>query len=81
MARPGGMGGARATFARRNQLSLTATALAVLYVFIAISTHFVLFGIAPALMCVRAFQRKEKLAPLALVAAIVAIGTAVVFFP
>jgi cytochrome c biogenesis protein CcdA len=61
-------------------LSLTAAGLATLYFFLAISTHFVLLGIAPALMCVRAFQRKEQLAPLALVAAIVAIGTAIVFF-
>jgi hypothetical protein len=70
------MGG---SFWRRNQASLTATGVAAVYVGIAIGAHFVLLGILPVLMCVRAFQRKETLAPLALVAAIVAVGTAVLF--
>jgi hypothetical protein len=70
------MGG---SFWSRNQASLTATGAAAVYVAIAIGAHFVLLGILPVLMCVRAFQRKETLAPLALVAAIVAVGTAVLF--
>jgi hypothetical protein len=71
------MGG---SFAQRNQASLTATAVAAVYIVIAVVTHFVLLGILPAVMCMRAFQRRETLAPLALVAAIVTIGVAVAFF-
>jgi hypothetical protein len=62
------MGG---SFAQRNQASLTATAVAAVYIVIAVVTHFVLLGILPAVMCMRAFQ---------LVAAIVTIGVAVAFF-
>jgi hypothetical protein len=84
MGRPGymrgGVGGtAGSTFARRNQASLTATAATVVYVVLALSTHIVALGILPAIMCMRAFQRKEPLAPLALLAAVVAIGMAVAF--
>lgn len=72
-----GVGG---SFAQRNQASLTATAVAAVYIAIAIAWHFVLLGILPAMMCMRAFRRREPLAPVALVAAIVTIAVAVAFF-
>jgi Protein of unknown function (DUF2510) len=63
----------QATFARRNQRSLTATGVAVLYIVIAISTRFVFFGIFPLLLSYRAWQAREVLAPLAVAVTAVAI--------
>jgi hypothetical protein len=77
MASASMMGG---SFWRRNQASLTATGVAAVYVVLAVSAHFVFLGIVPVVMCMRAFQRRETLAPLALVAAIAAVGMAVLFF-
>jgi len=59
---------------------LTAIGVAAIYVVLAISTRVVFLGIFPALMCLRAFQRKEALAPVALVASVVVIAIAVAFF-
>jgi hypothetical protein len=78
-----GMGGPQsgsASFGQRNQASLTAIVVSIIYVVLAVTAHFVLLGIFPALMCVRAFQRKELLAPLAAVAAGVAIVAAVLAY-
>jgi hypothetical protein len=61
------------SFARRNQGSLTAIGVAALYVMVAVTVHFVFIGIVPAMAAVRAFRRKESLAPVAAVAAAVAI--------
>jgi len=64
---------ANLTFAKRNSLSLTAIGVVVLYVLLAVTTHFVLIGILPVLMSVRAIKAKETLAPAAVGAAIVAV--------
>lgn len=73
-----GMGGPRAnTFGRRNQASLTAIAVSAVYLVLAATANVVFLGIFPALMCYRAFQRKEALAPLAAVALAAVIATAV----
>ena len=61
------------SFAKRNTLSLTAIGVVVLYVLLAMTTHFVLIGILPVLMSVRAIKAKETLAPAAVAAAVVAV--------
>ncbi len=63
-----------------NSFSWTAIAFAVAYLVLALTTNFVLLGIVPVLSSVRAFQRGEKLAPVAAVAAAVTVGTAIYFF-
>jgi hypothetical protein len=65
--------GANLSFAKRNSLSLTAIGVVVLYVLLAMTTHFVLIGILPVLMSVRAIKAKETLAPAAVAAAIIAV--------
>lgn len=76
----GGMGmpGPGASFGRRNQASLTAIVVSALYVLIALTANFVFFGIFPAVLCFRAFQRKETLAPLAAIAVAGAVAVAIV---
>ncbi len=64
---------ANLSFAHRNSISLTAIGVVVLYVLLAMTTHFVLIGILPILMSVRAIKAKETLAPAAVGAAIVAV--------
>lgn len=44
-----------------------------LYILLAMTTHFVLIGILPVLMSVRAIKAKETLAPAAVAAAVVAV--------
>jgi Protein of unknown function (DUF2510) len=66
------------TFAQRNSLSLIAIGVVALYVLLAVSTHVVLLGIFPVLMSVRAIKRREALAPAAVVAALVAVGIAII---
>ncbi len=56
-----------------NQASFTAIGVAVLYVLLAVTTHFVLIGIVPLLASIRAVRLREPLAPLAVVAAVVAL--------
>jgi uncharacterized protein DUF2510 len=68
-----GMQMGQATFARRNQRSLTAAGVAALYIIIAITTRIVLFGIFPLILSVRAWQARETLAPLAIAVTVVAI--------
>jgi uncharacterized membrane protein HdeD (DUF308 family) len=63
----------QATFARRNQRSLTAAGVAALYIIVAITTHIVFFGIFPLILSVRAWQARETLAPLAIAVTAVAI--------
>ncbi|MGO8876481.1 MAG: DUF2510 domain-containing protein [Acidimicrobiales bacterium] len=72
-----GMGPRANTFGRRNQASLTAIVVSALYLLIAATANVVFLGIFPALMCYRAFQRKETLAPLAALAVAAVIATAV----
>jgi uncharacterized protein DUF2510 len=64
---------AQVSFARRNQQSLTAIGIVVLYVLLAMTTHFVLIGILPVLMSIRAIRAKETLAPAAVAAAVIAV--------
>jgi hypothetical protein len=73
----GGLGGAgQGTFARRNQASLIAIGFATVYVLLELTAHIFILGILPVLMTVRAFQRKEQLAPFAVVAAVIAVAVA-----
>ena len=62
-----------------NSFSWTAIGFAAAYLVLALTTNFVLLGIVPVLSSFRAFQRGEKLAPLAAVAAAVTVCTAVYF--
>jgi hypothetical protein len=56
-----------------NGFSIWAIGLSATYLVLAITTHFVLLGIAPALFAYRATMRREKLFPAAIAAAAVAI--------
>jgi hypothetical protein len=64
---------ANVSFAQRNRHSLTAIGVVALYVLLAVTTHFVLIGIVPIVLSVRAFKAKETLAPAAVGAAIIAV--------
>jgi hypothetical protein len=61
------------TIVERNRTTLTALAVVVGYLVLAKTTGVVLLGIFPVMLSIRAFQRKEQLAPLALLAAAVAV--------
>jgi hypothetical protein len=60
-----------------NPASMTAIGFAVAYVVLAVTTGIVLLGIVPAMWTFRAFSRGEKLAPVALLAAGVAIALSI----
>ena len=62
-----------------NRFSFTAVVTAAIYLAIAVTIHFVLIGILPVMSAVRAYQRREKLAPLAAVAAALAVASFVLF--
>jgi hypothetical protein len=62
---------------KKNRLTFTAVAVVAVFVLIAATTRFVLLGIFPVLLSFRAFRRDEQLAPLAVVAALVAVVIAV----
>jgi hypothetical protein len=64
------------TVLQRNRLTFTAIAVVAVYVVIAATTRVVLLGIFPLMMSFRAFQRRESLAPVALICAIVAVVVA-----
>jgi hypothetical protein len=64
------------SFAQRNSLSLSALGVVAVYIALAVVTHFVLIGVVPVLLAVRAVQRRETLAPLAIVAAAAAVVVA-----
>lgn len=49
----------------RNQYSFITMIVSIIYIAIAFEAHFVLIGVVPILMTIRAFGRKEKLAILA----------------
>lgn len=57
-----------------NHASLVAIGFSAAYVALALVVHFVLIGIVPVIWAVRAVQRRERLAPLAAVAAACAVG-------
>jgi hypothetical protein len=69
-------GQTQASFAKRNSKSLTAIGVVALYIVIALSTRVVFIGVLPVLMAVRATKRKEQLAPVAIVAAVIAVAVA-----
>lgn len=56
-----------------NQASFTAIGVAALYILLAVVTHFVFIGIVPVFAAIRAVRRRERLAPLAVVAAAAAV--------
>ena len=56
-----------------NKFSFTAMAVAAAYILLAVTTHFVILGIIPLAMAIRAMNRKEQLAPIALAVAIMAL--------
>jgi Protein of unknown function (DUF2510) len=62
-----------------NSFSWTAIGFAAAYLVIAATTSFVLLGIVPVMSAIRAFQRGEKLAPVAAIAAVVTVGSAIFF--
>ena len=68
----------QASFARRNQRSLTAAGVATLYIVVAVASHLVFFGILPLILSIRAWQARETLAPLAIAVTIVAILVSVI---
>jgi Protein of unknown function (DUF2510) len=73
--RPGG-GGAGLDLrrlARRNSYSLIATAVAIVYIIIALESRIVLLGILPVLFSFRAWQAKERLAIVATAASAIAL--------
>ncbi len=80
----GGYGGAtptaQPTMARANQASLTAMGVTVLYIVLAATSGVYFVGILPLMMAIRAVGRKEKLAPVAVVAAVLAIAVGVGVF-
>jgi hypothetical protein len=57
----------------RNRYSLIAIGVAALYLVIGLVTHFVLLGILPVFMAVRARQRREPLSVAALVVSILVV--------
>ncbi|HEY5200319.1 MAG TPA: DUF2510 domain-containing protein [Acidothermaceae bacterium] len=67
---------ANVSFATRNRHSLTAIGVVVLYVLLAMTTHFVLIGIVPVMLSIRAIKAKETLAPAAVAAAVIAVVVA-----
>jgi hypothetical protein len=77
-AGPGG--GVRRGLWAGNRLSLIAGIVCVVYLLIAILTHFVLIGVAPLLLSVRALRARERLAPFALGASIVVIVVSIATF-
>jgi Protein of unknown function (DUF2510) len=72
--------GQQLSFAKRNSLSLIAAGVVALYVVVALTTGIVFLGIFPVILSVRAIGRKEPLAPVAIIAAIVAVGVAFLAF-
>jgi hypothetical protein len=64
------------TFAKQNSASVKAIAVVAIYVVLAVATHIVFIGIFPVLLAFRAVQRREQLAPVAVIAAIIAIAVA-----
>ncbi len=59
---------------QRNRISGIAVLLCIAYLAIAFSTHFVVLGIAPLLMTIRAFRRREPFAVGALVLTVITLA-------
>ncbi|HWE55620.1 MAG TPA: DUF2510 domain-containing protein [Acidimicrobiales bacterium] len=73
-------GGQPQSLAAANRFSAIAVGVSILYLVIAATAHIVILGILPIGMAIRAMSRKEKLAPVALVFAIVALIVGVAGF-
>jgi hypothetical protein len=58
---------------QRNRTTGTVLALVVGYLLLAVTTHIVLLGIAPVMMSISAVRRREPLAYVAVIAAIIAV--------
>ena len=69
--------GQQQSIVQQNPTSFTALGVVAGYLVLAFTTGIVLFGIFPVLLSVRAFNRGEKLAPLAALGAAVAVLVAV----
>lgn len=61
-----------------NTFSKTAIIVSAIYLALALTIHFVLLGIFPFVSAFRAVQRREKLAPIAVVCAVVAVIVGIV---
>jgi hypothetical protein len=72
--------GQQKSLVQQNPTSFTALGVVAGYLVLAFTTGIVLFGIFPVLLSVRAFNRGEKLAPLAAIGAAVAVLVAVMAF-
>ncbi|GAA4402804.1 hypothetical protein [Tsukamurella soli] len=57
----------------RNQCSIVAVLVAIVYIAIAETSHFVVIGIVPIAFAVRAALRREPLSPLAVLGALAAV--------
>jgi hypothetical protein len=57
-----------------------AIGVTALYLVLAAAAHVVFFGFLPLIMSIRAVSRREKLAPAAVVAAVVALIVGIGFF-
>jgi hypothetical protein len=78
-----GLGSARGTGGRvrgPNSFSWTAIIASAIYLALALTTNIVFLGIFPVFSAVRAFQRREKLAPLAAVAAAITVCISIYFY-
>ncbi|MGI8666138.1 MAG: DUF2510 domain-containing protein [Jatrophihabitans sp.] len=64
-----GYGTAPRTAWQRNRYTLITAGVVIGYAILGLATHFVLIGILPIVFAVRAFRARERLAPLAAVAA------------
>ena len=60
-----------------NPKSMVAIGFSVGYLLLALTSGILLLGVVPALFTVRAFNGKEKLAPLALLATVIAMGVSI----
>lgn len=74
----GGGGRPAGSLWHRNQMSFITVIIGVVYLFLAFEAHLVFIGILPILMTIRAFNRKEKLAPVAALVAAAAIVIGIV---
>ena len=59
-----------------NPSSFAAIGVSIAYLLIAMFTGFIMLGIVPAIFSAKAASNREKLAPLAILAAVVAVGFA-----
>ena len=56
-----------------NSTTFTAIAVAIAYIILAQATGIVLIGFVPVMLSIRAFERRERLAPVGITAAAIAV--------